>query len=87
MSGCPHDDKRFCPLYVAAHVAGAGGCDDGKLGEFEGCAVDRGKSFYDAKVCRLRVSHPGLVEDCEWRQDAERLAQQRSRNLRSAGIH
>lgn len=86
MGRCPHEDKRFCPLYIAAHIPGAGGCDDGNLAEGT-CAVDRGKSFYDAKVCRLRVSHPGLVEDCEWRQDAEKITQQRARNLRAAGIH
>lgn len=86
MGRCPHEDKRFCPLYIAAHIPGAGGCDDGNLTGGT-CAVDRGKSFYDAKVCRLRVSHRGLVEDCEWRQDAEKITQQRARNLRTAGIH
>lgn len=86
MNACPHEDKRFCPLYIAAHVPGAGGCDDGQLGGGT-CAVDRGKSFYDAKVCRLRLSHPGLVEDCEWRADLDQRQKQMARNMRSASLH
>lgn len=42
-SGCPHDTSR-CPLYLAAHVADAGGSC--MTGDWErGCAVDRGASF------------------------------------------
>lgn len=47
MSGCPHENILDCPLYLASHIAGAGGCDDGKLHQ-GGCAVDRGLSYQKA---------------------------------------
>jgi hypothetical protein len=52
-SSCPHRETRFCPLYVASHIPGAGGCDDGRLDE-RNCAVDRGMN-YAAERRRLEV--------------------------------
>lgn len=83
---CPHADIRFCPLYIAAHGQAVGfGCDDGKI--FDGrCGVARAISYRE-QLERLRIAHPGFIEQIEWRQEAERLQVQRGRNLRLNGIH
>ncbi len=81
---CPHKDVRFCPLYVASHGEGFG-CDDGELGGGE-CAVDRGMA-YAQQVELLRVHRPGFVEQLKWKEDGDKMDDQRSRNLRMAGIH
>lgn len=81
---CPHKDVRFCPLYVASHGEGFG-CDDGQLGSGE-CAVSRGM-VYAQQVELIRVHCPGLVERLQWNEEGEKMRDQRSRNLRLAGIH
>jgi hypothetical protein len=83
---CPHADIRDCPIYHAAHVANAGGCDDGRLLEGGGCAVSRGMN-YEHALGRLRVTHPKLVADCEWNAALRARQSQRDRNMRSAGVH
>lgn len=82
---CPHLDPSHCPLYRAAHVAGAGGCDDGRLAE-GGCAVIRGVDYAGA-VAALRIAHPRLVAEAEWDADRARVVRQMARNRRAAGIH
>ena len=82
---CPHADIRFCPLYLAAHVAGAGGCDDGHLGE-GGCAVDRGMNYAD-EAARLQVTQFHLVAEAEYAERQDATIKQRARNMRAAGIH
>ncbi|RWE31251.1 MAG: hypothetical protein EOS79_32205 [Mesorhizobium sp.] len=81
---CPHKEIRFCPLYVASHGTGFG-CDDGELGHGE-CAVSR-KMVYDRELELIRVHCPGLVEQLQWNEESEKMREQRSRNLRLAGIH
>lgn len=83
--GCPHADIRWCPLYHAAHEAWGLGCDDGKIGN-GGCAAARGMD-YAKTVWKIRVLHPGYVEQIEWREQAEAIQQQRDRNVRLNGIH
>jgi hypothetical protein len=87
MTGCPHADVRFCPLYHAAHMAEARGlsCDDGQLGGGE-CAASRSVS-YARCVEHLKAKCPGLVEQLAWREEAERTTSQRKRNLNRNGIH
>lgn len=82
---CPHADVRFCPLYIAAHLGNAPGCDDGKIWDGR-CAVARGLD-YRRQVEQLRVQCPGIVEQAEWAEDLERRAVQRRRNMRSSGVH
>lgn len=82
---CPHEHIQFCPLYVAAHVAGAGGCDDGELGQ-GGCAVDRGMDYFK-EVRRLEVEQFELVAQCEYDQRWHERNEQRKRNMRAAGVH
>lgn len=84
-NGCPHKDIRDCPLYLAAHVAGAGGCDDGRLGD-GGCAVSRGLDYGHA-VARLWASRPDLIEEQELDTMRRRSAEQRKRNMTRNGIH
>lgn len=86
MRRCPHNQVQFCPLYIAAHVPGAGGCDDGRIDDGR-CAVDRGRLAYAARVARLRITNPGLVEEAEWRESAARALEQRARNRRLNGLH
>lgn len=82
---CPHDDVRFCPLYIAAHAGNAPSCDDGGMWD-GGCAVDRGMS-YARQVELLRVKCPGMVEQAAWSEDIDKRGAQRLRNLRQNGIH
>lgn len=82
---CPHDDVRACPLYRAAHIGGAGGCDDGRLAE-GGCAANRGLD-YDRAVAVLRSTHPRIVAEAEWQAAKLRITDQQVRNRRSAGLH
>ena len=86
VTGCPHPDIRFCPLYIAAHIADEGyhGCDDGRLDE-GGCAVDRTMNYAEA-VERLRIVDPRLVATLAFLEEAEEARQQRNRNMRAAGI-
>lgn len=81
---CPHKDIRFCPLYVAMHIAGGPSCATKDLQD--GCAVAQGAS-YKALVERLRVTWPGVVERCEWEEALADRRDQRARNLRTNGIH
>lgn len=83
---CPHEMIQFCPLYVAAHEAGGLGCDDGRLGEHDGCAVTR-KLNYGAALKRLVEVKPELVEECALAEYAEQARRQRERNTRLNGIH
>lgn len=83
---CPHDNIVHCPLYTGAHVPHGPGCDDGELGTGF-CAVDRGIMNYRATVELLRLKHPRLVAECEFSEAAERSREQRSRNMRAAGVH
>lgn len=85
---CPHANIVHCPLYVAAHIAGAPSCDDGKLDEMSGCAVDRNfEGYYGEKVAALSKMHPNIVIECAFAENAEAVRAQRSRNMRMAGIH
>jgi hypothetical protein len=82
---CPHDDIRHCPLYVAAHDAGAAdySCDDGELGPMPtGCAVSRGYSYATAVEGLMRVV-PDLVKECRTAEAAAASQAQRERNMRA----
>lgn len=68
MKKCPHNDLRFCPLYIAAHEPFGDGCLDGQEGYDNGCAVDRGLLNYDAAVKRVRDRDPVMVGQCEWKE-------------------
>ena len=88
MSGCPHGDIRFCPLYLAAHGPGGGGCDDGRLGE-GGCAADRGFGRgmdYGAALGRLQATHFEMIARAEFAERQEAAQRQRARNMRAAGV-
>lgn len=82
---CPHDNIVHCPLYAAAH--------DDQLGGY-GCAVGEwadgcfgGRSFdHGAAVERLRAHAPRLVAECEFKAEANRIREQRRRNMRAAGL-
>ena len=83
---CPHPNIAYCPLYHAAHEAGGFGCDDGRLGDHEGCAVDRGAD-YGRMVSALWKVRPEIISEAA---EAESLAMkraQRERNMRAAGLH
>jgi hypothetical protein len=85
---CPHDDIRFCPLYVAAHDAGTAGysCDDAELGPLPtGCAVSRGYSYTDGIEGLMRVA-PDLVRECRAAEAAAASQAQRERNMRVAAV-
>lgn len=82
---CPHPDVRFCPLYLAAHVPGAGGCDDGRLDE-GGCAIERGMNYTVAKA-RLAVTQFRLVAESEFAERQVASTAQCIRNMRAAGVH
>lgn len=83
---CPHERIEHCPLYVAAHEAGGYGCDDGKLGDHEGCAVDRGVD-YGRAVARLCDANRELVQECAEREGFYLKMEQRRRNRLLNGIH
>ena len=83
MKRCPHNDVRFCPLYLAAHTA-SGGCDDGRLGE-GGCAVTRGLSYANERK-RLEVAEFHLVARAEFDERQEARRQQAARNMRLCGL-
>lgn len=86
ISGCPHADIRFCPLYHASHTAEGGGCDDGKLDGGNGCAVTRGLDYGHA-VAALWQANPQLVAEAAFLENEENARQQRARNMRAAGLH
>lgn len=86
MRRCPHPNIAHCPLYRASHEADGLGCDDGRLGEHEGCAIDRGGDYGQA-LAALWKANPDLINEAA---EAEGLAMkraQRERNLRAAGLH
>lgn len=86
MTDCPHYDKRFCPLYVAAHDPSVPfGCDDGELATGS-CAATRGMDYY-AQIERMRVLHPLIVEQCAWNLAAEARRERQARNMGLNGIH
>ena len=86
---CPHDNPRFCPLYVAAHDAALArfGCDDGRLGE-GGCGADRGLD-YERRIALLMQGEDGrrIAALCIFTAQAEADAAQRRRNARGNAIH
>ena len=86
MRKCPHDRIEFCPLYVAMHEAGGFGCDDGRLGEHDGCAVERGMD-YGRAISRLCEARRELVQECAERESFFLKIDQRERNTRLNGIH
>ena len=86
MSKCPHDRIEHCPLYVAAHEGGGFGCDDGRLGEHEGCAVNRGMD-YGRAVSRLCGARREIVQECAEAESLWLKTEQRKRNLSLNGIH
>jgi hypothetical protein len=77
---CPHDDIRFCPLYVAAHMPNAGGCDDGRLID-GGCAVTRGMDYADEHR-RLEREQFEMVARVEFAERRAASSAQRDRNMR-----
>lgn len=83
---CPHANIVYCPLYHAAHIPHAGGCDDGEL-DTGLCAVDRRRLNYRKEVELLRVHQPGLVERLAFDEDEATRCEQRARNMRLSGIH
>lgn len=82
---CPHKNIQFCPLYVAAHMQNANGCDDGRLGEGE-CGVARGQS-YERSVAALVAVEPRLVAELRFSEEAADSKQQRARNMALNRIH
>ncbi len=86
MRRCPHGNISYCPLYRAAHEAGGFGCDDGRLGEHEGCEVDRGAD-YGRKLSALWKANPELVREAAESESAAMAREQRERNVRAAGLH
>lgn len=86
MRKCPHLCIEFCPLYVAAHEAGGFGCDDGRLDEWNGCAVDRGAD-YGQMLSRLCSERRSLVQECAEAESLYLKREQRKRNMKLNGIH
>lgn len=84
---CPHVETKYCPLYHAAHEPIGLGCDDGKLGDHDGCAVDRGALKYAQAYAILNINHPRIVAECEWNEAKETRGRQIDRNMRTNGIH
>lgn len=81
---CPHELVQYCPLYVAAHIAGAGGCDDGKL-ELGTCAVSRGLD-YAKRLAELERTQFEMVARCQWAEKAAAAKRQIEANMRAAGL-
>ena len=86
MSDCPHSRIEFCPLYIAAHEGDGLGCDDGRLGEHDGCAVHRGMD-YGRALAKLSFANRELVQECAERESHFMKIEQRRRNMKSAGLH
>lgn len=86
MRRCPHGNVVYCPLYVSAHTGNGIGCDDGKLGEHEGCAVDRGED-YNQMVAALCKIDPDMVAERATAENEQMAREQRQRNMRAAGLH
>ena len=84
MTDCPHARIDFCPLYIAAHEGGGLGCDDGRLGEHDGCAVHRGMDYGQALA---KLANRELVQECAERESHFMKVEQRRRNMKSAGLH
>lgn len=82
---CPHPDIRHCPLYEAMHIAGLPSCIHDRLEE--GCAVAVGLAKYADLVGALIAKAPEIVARNRWNEEAEQLRAQKSRNLRTNGIH
>ena len=75
---CPHDHIRFCPLYIAAHIAGAPGCDDGRLAE-QTCAVARDMDYAQARAT-LAAQRPRLVAEAAFLEAAHQARRGRPRH-------
>jgi hypothetical protein len=86
MRRCPHPNIAYCPLYRAAHETDGLGCDDGRLGEHEGCSVDRGED-YGRKISALWSANPDLVREAAEAEGLAMKRQQIERNMRAAGLH
>lgn len=84
MSECPHEDKQYCPLYVAGHTANGGGCWPA---EPDGCSCDAGHQDYAKALGALIAAGSPIPAECEWRQAKTEADAQRNRNMRTAGIH
>lgn len=86
MRRCPHWNIAYCPLYRAAHEAHGHSCDDGRLGEHDGCAVDRGAD-YGRTLAALCRANPELIREAAEAESAAMAARQRDNNMRAAGLH
>lgn len=83
-ASCPHARIEHCPLYVASHIAGAGGC----VGDLAlPCKVKRGLKVYATELARLEREQFDLVARCQWAERHEEAAAQRKRNMKAAGLH
>jgi len=85
MVDCPHSRIEFCPLYVAAHEAHGGSCDDGRLAE-GGCAVSRGLD-YGRSLEKLSLTNRELVLECAERENHVMKVEQRRRNMKNLRLH
>jgi hypothetical protein len=83
---CPHPNIAYCPLYRAAHEAGGPSCDDGRLGEHDGCSVDRGVD-YGRTLAALWKVKPELIREAAESESAAMAQWQREKNMRAAGLH
>lgn len=61
---CPHPDITRCPLYHAAHVAGAPSCFSQRM-DAGLCAVDLGQP-YEALLSALNAKFPLVAAECHW---------------------
>lgn len=86
MPRCPHQNIAYCPLYLAAHEAGGPSCDDGGLGDHEGCAVDRGADYGRTLAALWRLK-PDLIREAAEAESAAMAKRQRENNMRAAGLH
>jgi hypothetical protein len=85
MKHCPHPNIYYCPLYRAAHEAIGHGCDDGRLGEHDGCAVSRGGN-YERMLAALHKCRPDIIKDAAMAESEAMAREQRKRNKRAAGL-
>lgn len=69
MSSCPHEERRFCPLYVAAHDARLSGfaCTGGVEQFDDDCDVSRGFSYRDLRA-GIEALDPELVARLAWNE-------------------
>lgn len=81
---CPHAKIQYCPLYIGMHIAGGPSCWHRNLEE--GCAVDHGAPYEELLAKFFRV-HPDIVAERAMAENADEASEQRSRNMRSIGLH